>query len=83
MFWSGSTPPPIPFILVGFCDLFCPQSALFQSVNLECARAAPAVRVSEIAAEKRTWILCVCAEAGLTHVWVKGEGKKILQSTVS
>lgn len=61
MFLSGWPAPRIPFVLVSAApgsrrrfacdlggDLFYPQSILFQSVNLECARAA-AVRVSEIA----------------------------------
>lgn len=61
MFSSGWPAPRIPFILVSAApgsrrrfacdlggDLFYPQSILFQSVNLECARAV-AVRVSEIA----------------------------------
>lgn len=61
MFSRGWLAPWIPFILVSAApgsrrhfacdlggDLFYPQSILFQSVNLECARAV-AVRVSEIA----------------------------------
>lgn len=61
MFSRGWPAPWIPFILVSAApgsrrrfacdlggDLFYPQSILFQSVNLECARAV-AVRVSEIA----------------------------------